>query len=69
MFTVLEPVSPKSRNWKGWFLVKLLSGLAGGNLPLMSFPWLFLNGISLILGLSLFSYKESGPVELAPPPL
>ena len=30
--------------------------------------WLFLNGISLTLDLSLFSYKETGPVELEPHP-
>ena len=56
--------------------VKKLAGLVSSETALRAcrwqpsphvLPWLFLT--SHWLGLSLFSYKETGPVELAPPPL
>lgn len=58
--------------------IKKLAGLVSSETALRAcrwqpsphvLTWLFLNGISLTLGLSPFPYKEAGPVELEPPPL
>ena len=59
------------------YKIKKLAGLVASETAFMAcrwqpsphaLTWLFLNGISLTLGLSSFSYKETGHIELEPHP-